>query len=40
MHTAWPQQEQLLALAKHQPNVVVECSWSWTLAPRSTVEFV
>ena len=40
MHTAWPEQEQLLALAKHQPNVVVECSWSWTLAPRSTAEFI
>ncbi len=40
MHTAWPQQEQLLALAKHQPNVVVDASWSWTLAPRSTAEFV
>jgi hypothetical protein len=40
MHTAWPQQEQLLALAKHQSNGFVECSWSWTLAPRSTVDFV
>ena len=27
MHMAWPQQEQLLALAKHQPNVVVDMSW-------------
>lgn len=40
MHMAWPQQEQLLALAKHQPNVIVETSWAWTSAPRSTCEFV
>jgi hypothetical protein len=40
MHMAWPQQEQLLALAKHQPNVVVDLCWSWILAPRSTVDFV
>jgi uncharacterized protein len=40
MHMAWPQQEQLLALAKHQPNVVVEMSWTWTVAPRSTCDFV
>jgi uncharacterized protein len=40
MHMAWPQQEQLLAVAKHQPNVIVETSWAWTSAPRSTCEFV
>jgi hypothetical protein len=40
MHMAWPQQEQLLALAKHQPNVVVEMSWVWTAAPRSACDFV
>lgn len=40
MHMAWPQQEQLLALAKHQPNVVVDLCWSWILAPLSTTEFV
>jgi hypothetical protein len=40
MHMAWPQQEQLLALAKHQPNVVVDLSWVWTAAPRSACDFV
>ena len=40
MHMAWPQQEQLLALAKHQPNVVVEMSWVWTSAPQSACDFV
>jgi hypothetical protein len=37
---AWPQQEQLLALAKHQPNVVVEMSWAWSAAPRSACDFL
>lgn len=40
MHMAWPQQEQLLALAKHQPNVVVEMSWAWSAAPRSACDFL
>jgi hypothetical protein len=40
MHMAWPQQEQLLALAKHQPNVVVDLCWAWIVAPRSAVDFV
>jgi len=39
MHAAWPQQEQLLALAKHQPNVVVDLCWAWILAPIATAEF-
>lgn len=40
MHTAWPQQEQLLALAKHHPNVVLDLCWAWILAPLSTREFL
>jgi uncharacterized protein len=40
MHMAWPQQEQLIALAKHQPNVIVEMSWAWTAAPRSASDFL
>lgn len=40
MHMAWPQQEQLLALAKHHANVIVDLCWSWILAPLATVEFV
>lgn len=40
MHMAWPQQEQLLALAKHQPNVVVDLCWAWILAPLATEDFV
>jgi uncharacterized protein len=40
MHIAWPQQEQLLALAKHQPNVWVDLCWAWILAPLATGDFV
>jgi hypothetical protein len=40
MHMAWPQQEQLLALAKHQPNVVCEMSWAWAAAPASAAGFL
>ena len=40
MHMAWPQQEQVLAMAKHYPNVVVHLCWSWIVSPISTCEFV
>ena len=40
MHAAWPQQEQLLALAKHQPNVVVDLCWAWIISPMATTDFV
>jgi uncharacterized protein len=40
MHMAWPHQEELMAVAKHYPNVHVEISWAWSLAPRATREFV
>lgn len=40
MHAGWPQQEQLLSVAKHLPNVVVDLCWAWSLAPRSTTDFV
>lgn len=40
MHMGWPQQEQLLAVAKHSPNVVVDLCWAWILSPLATSEFV
>jgi predicted TIM-barrel fold metal-dependent hydrolase len=40
VHAAWPQQEQLLSVAKHFPNAVVDLCWAWSLAPRSTTDFV
>jgi uncharacterized protein len=40
MHVAWPQQEQLLAVAKHHPNAIIDLCWAWILAPRSTQELL
>jgi hypothetical protein len=40
MHIAWPHPEPLLALAKHQPNVILDLCWAWILAPTTTREFV
>lgn len=40
MHVAWPQQEQLLAVAKHHANVFVDLCWSWIVSPHATSEFV
>ncbi len=40
MHAAWPQQEQLLAVAKHHPNVVLDLCWAWILAPLATRDFL
>jgi hypothetical protein len=40
MHIAWPQQEQLLALAKHQPNVMIDLCWSWIATPLQTGDFL
>ena len=39
-HIAWPQQEQLLAVAKHHPNVVLDLCWAWVLAPIATQELL
>ncbi|MGH7719362.1 MAG: amidohydrolase family protein [Gemmatimonadaceae bacterium] len=40
MHMAWPQQEQLLALAKHHHNVIVDLCWAWIISPIATADFV
>jgi hypothetical protein len=40
MHMAWPHQEELIAVAKQHPNVVVDLSWAWILAPVAAREFV
>jgi hypothetical protein len=40
MHLAWPQQEQLLAVAKHYPNVFLDLCWSWVVTPLQTRDFV
>ena len=40
MHTAYPYTDELLALAKHYPNVYLDLCWAWSLDPLSTCEFV
>lgn len=40
MHMAWPQQEQLVAVAKHHANVFVDLCWAWIVAPLATRDFV
>ncbi len=40
MHAAWPQQSQVIAMAKHFPNVAVDLCWAWILAPLGTARFV
>ena len=40
MHTGYPYTGELLAIAKHYPNVWADLCWAWSINPRSTVDFV
>ena len=40
MHTAYPYGDELIALAKHYPNVYVDLCWAWSIDPFSTSHFV
>ncbi len=40
MHMAYPYQQELVALAKHYPNVYVDLCWAWSIDPYSTSDFV
>lgn len=40
MHIAYPYSNELIALAKHYPNVYVDLCWAWSIDPFSTQEFV
>ncbi|HRW10932.1 MAG TPA: amidohydrolase family protein, partial [Caldilineaceae bacterium] len=40
MHTAYPYGNELIALAKHYPNVYVDLCWAWSIDPYSTSDFV
>lgn len=40
MHAAYPYGQELLALAKHYPNVWVDLCWAWSINPYSTRDFV
>ncbi len=40
MHIAYPYSEELLALAKHYPNVAVDLCWAWSINPYAAADFV
>jgi uncharacterized protein len=40
MHTTYPYQDELIAVAKHYPNVYVDLCWSWIINPMATARFV
>lgn len=40
MHIAYPYSEELIALAKHYPNVWVDLCWAWSINPYATTDFV
>jgi len=40
MHIAYPYSDELIALAKHYPNVYVDLCWAWSIDPYSTRDFV
>ena len=40
MHIAYPYSDELVALAKHYPNVWVDLCWAWSIDPRAAGDFV
>ena len=40
MHIAYPYSDELVALAKHYPNVYVDLCWAWSIDPYSAGSFV
>ena len=40
MHIAYPYSNELIALAKHYPNVYVDLCWAWSIDPFSAADFV
>ncbi len=40
MHIAYPYDRELIALAKHYPNVWVDLCWAWSIDPYSSCDFV
>lgn len=40
MHIAYPYSEELIAMAKHFPNVWVDMCWAWSINPGTSAEFV
>ena len=40
MHIAYPYTNELVALAKHYPNVYVDMCWAWSIDPSTACDFV
>lgn len=40
MHIGWPYDNELIALAKHYPNMWTDLCWAWSLNPRASANFV
>jgi predicted TIM-barrel fold metal-dependent hydrolase len=40
MHIAYPYSDEMVALAKHYPNVYVDLCWAWSIDPFSSANFV
>jgi predicted TIM-barrel fold metal-dependent hydrolase len=40
MHIAYPYSDELVALAKHYPNVYADLCWAWSIDPYSAAMFV
>jgi uncharacterized protein len=40
MHTAYPYTDELVAIAKHYPNVWVDLCWAWSIDPYTSTDFV
>lgn len=40
MHIAYPYSHELIAIAKHYPNVWVDLCWAWSIDPFSSCDFV
>ena len=40
MHIAYPYDDELVAMAKHYPNVWVDLCWAWSCNPRVSADFV
>ncbi len=40
MHIAYPYNDELVALAKHYPNVYADICWTWAINPYASYDFV
>jgi predicted TIM-barrel fold metal-dependent hydrolase len=40
MHIAYPYNDELVAIAKHYPNVYVDMCWAWSINPYAAADFV